>query len=81
MFQFGDYNLGLFIWPFENDFVFVKPPKDNLPLLNDCIGVIHLLNFHPGPRTRLWFDPPEGEGKVPWNSEGASPAVAADHQR
>jgi len=25
--------------------VFVKPPKDNLPLLNDYIGVIHLLNF------------------------------------
>jgi hypothetical protein len=45
MFQFGDYNLGLLVWPFENDFVFVKPPKDNLPLLNDYIGVIHLLNF------------------------------------
>ena len=45
MFQFGDYNLGLFIWPFENDFVFVKPPKDNLPLLNDYIGVAHLLNL------------------------------------
>jgi hypothetical protein len=25
--------------------VFVKPPKDNLPLLNDYIAVIHLLNF------------------------------------
>ena len=45
MFQFGDYNLGLFIWPFENDFVFVEPPKDNLPLLNDYIGVAHLLNL------------------------------------
>ena len=45
MFQFGDYNLGLSIWPFENDFVFVKTPKDNLPLLNDYIGVVHLLNF------------------------------------
>jgi hypothetical protein len=39
------YNLGLLVWPFENDFVFVKPPKDNLPLLNDYIGVIHLLNL------------------------------------
>ena len=29
-FQFGEYNLGLFIWPFENDFVFVEAPKDNL---------------------------------------------------
>ena len=45
MFQFADYNLGLLVRPFENDFVFVKPPKDNLPLLNDYIGVIHLLNF------------------------------------
>ena len=45
MFQFGDYNLGLLVWPFENDFVFVKPPKDNLPLLNDYIGLGHLLNF------------------------------------
>ena len=45
MFQFGDYNLGLLVWPFENDLVFVKPPKDNLPLLNDYIGVSHLLNL------------------------------------
>ena len=45
MFRFGDYNLGLFIWPFENDFVFVKPPKYNLPHLNDYIGVAHLLNL------------------------------------
>ena len=45
MFQFGDYNLGLLVWPFENDFVFVKPPKDNLPLLNDYIRLVHLLNL------------------------------------
>ena len=45
MFRFGDYNLGLLVWPFENDFVFVKHPKDNLPLLNDYIGVAHLLNL------------------------------------
>ncbi len=34
-----------FIWPFENDFVLVQPPKHNLPLLNDNIRVAHLLNL------------------------------------
>jgi hypothetical protein len=43
-FQFGEYNLGPLTWPFENDFVLVETPKDNLPLLNDYIGVAHLLN-------------------------------------
>ncbi len=43
--QFGACNLGLLIWPFENDFVLVETPKDNLPLLNNHIGVIHLLNL------------------------------------
>ncbi len=38
-FLFGEYNLGLLIGPFENDFVLVETPKDNLPLLNDYIGV------------------------------------------
>jgi hypothetical protein len=38
-------NLGLLIWPFENDLVRVETPKDNLPLLNNYIGVTHLLNF------------------------------------
>ena len=37
--------LGLLIGPLENDFVLVKTPQDNLPLLNDYIGVAHLLNF------------------------------------
>ena len=41
----SEYNLGLLIWPFENDFVLVETPKDNLPLLNDYIGVAHLLNL------------------------------------
>jgi hypothetical protein len=44
-FQFGECNLGLLIWPFENDFVLVETPKDNLPLLNDYIGLAHLLNL------------------------------------
>jgi hypothetical protein len=43
-FQFGEYKLGLLIWPFENDFVLVETPKDSLPLLNDYIGVAYLLN-------------------------------------
>jgi hypothetical protein len=41
----GEYDLGLLTWPFENDFVLVETPKDNLPLLNDHIGVTHLLNL------------------------------------
>ena len=44
-FQFGESNLGLLIRPFENDFMLVKTPKDNLPLLNNYIGVAHLLNL------------------------------------
>jgi hypothetical protein len=44
-FQSGAYNLGLLIWPFENDFVLVETPKDNLPLLDDYIGLAHLLNL------------------------------------
>jgi hypothetical protein len=44
-FRFGEYNLGLFIWSFENDLVLVETSKDNLPLLNDYIGVAHLLNL------------------------------------
>jgi len=44
-FPIREYNLGLFIWPFENDFVFIEPPKDDLPLLNDYIGVAYLLNL------------------------------------
>jgi hypothetical protein len=44
-FLFGEYNLGLRIGPFKNDFVLVETPKDNLPLLNDYIGVAHLLNL------------------------------------
>ena len=44
-FQFGECDLGLFIWPFENDLVLVEAPKDNLPLLNDDIGVAYLLNL------------------------------------
>jgi hypothetical protein len=43
-FQFRKCNLGRLIWPFENDFVLVETPKDNLPLLNDYIGLAHLLN-------------------------------------
>ena len=43
--QFGEYNLGLVIWPFENDLVCVEAPQDNLPLLNNYIGVAHLLNL------------------------------------
>jgi hypothetical protein len=30
----GRHNLRLLIWPFENDFVLVETPKDNLSLLN-----------------------------------------------
>jgi hypothetical protein len=44
-FRFGEYKLELLIWPFENDFVLVETPKDNLPLLNDYIGVAHRLNL------------------------------------
>ncbi len=44
-FQFEECKLGRVIWPFENDFVLVQTPKDNLPLLNDNIGVAHLLNL------------------------------------
>ena len=78
MFRFGDYNLGLFIWPFENDFVFVKPPKDNLPLLNDYIGVSHLLNLS-------ILNCERERGLIPLKKEekpfgGVSPAAAADYQ-
>ena len=58
----------------------VETPEDNLPLLNDYIGVIDLLPFHPELRTRMGFDPPEEGGKALCNSGGANPAVAADHQ-
>ena len=44
-FRFGRCNLGRLIWPFENDFVLVQTPKDNLPLLNDNLRVVHLLNL------------------------------------
>jgi hypothetical protein len=44
-FQLGEYKLGFPIWPFENDFVIVETPKDNFPLLNNYIGLDHLLNL------------------------------------
>jgi hypothetical protein len=44
-FQFGEYQLRLLIWPFENDFVLIETPKDNFPLLNNNVGLAYLLDL------------------------------------
>ena len=78
----GKINLGLLIWPFENDHLRVETPEDNLPLLNDYIGVTHLLNFSMLNRElKRGLIPLKKDEEVLWNSEGASPAVASDYQR